>query len=203
MRAAENIRSVGELAIDFMGFIFYPPSPRFIGNGLLPMDALKNLPASIRKTGVFVSENRNTLCHYVEKQALEVIQLHGNETPEDCSVLKTEFPSVDIIKAFSVSEPADFEHTKEYTSVCDYFLFDTKTPLYGGSGKRFDWKVLENYQGKTPFFLSGGISSDDVAKIKKLQHPSFYGVDLNSRFEVTAGIKNINLLRIFIETLKS
>ena len=203
MRDAENIRKAGELAIDFMGFIFYPPSPRFAGNGLLSAEALKNLPSAIRKTGVFVSENINTLFIYVEKYALDVVQLHGNETPEYCCSIKEKYPSVNIIKSFSVSEPADFNHTKKYEPICDYFLFDTKTSLHGGSGQQFDWKIIENYRGKTPFFLSGGISANDAGKIKELQHPSFYGIDLNSRFEITAGIKNSNLLQTFIKTLKT
>jgi len=202
MRDAENIRRVGELAIDFMGFIFYPSSPRFAGKDLLSPEALEKLPASVRKTGVFVSENLDTLFRYVEKQGLDVVQLHGNEMPEYCYILKEKYPAIDIIKAFPVSESSDFDRTKEYTTVCDYFLFDTKTSLYGGSGKQFDWKIIEDYQVKTPFFLSGGISTDDAEKIKGIRHSLFYGVDLNSRFELAAGIKDVDLLQTFIKTIK-
>jgi phosphoribosylanthranilate isomerase len=128
--------------------------------------------------------------------------LHGNETPEQVSVLKEKFPQIAVIKAFSIAIPDDFDRTKDYTSVCDFFLFDTKTPQYGGSGKSFDWKMIEACQEKTPFFLSGGISAEDADKIREIQHPALYGVDLNSRFELSAGIKNVDLLRTFIETLK-
>jgi len=202
MRDAGNIRRVGELAVDFMGFIFYPPSSRFAGNGLLLPEALGNLPATVRKTGVFVSESLDTLFHYVEKYGLDIVQLHGEETPEYCCALKEKYPAVGIIKAFSISEPTDFDRTKEYVTVCDYFLFDTKTALRGGSGKQFDWKIVEDYKGKTPFFLSGGISADDVEKIKDLKHPTFFGIDLNSRFEIAAGIKDIDLLQTFIKAIK-
>ena len=203
MRDVENIRKAGELAIDYMGFIFYPPSPRFAGDSLLPPEALENLPPTIRKTGVFVSENINTLFNYVEKYALDVVQLHGKEAPEYCHTIKEKYPLINIIKGFPISVPADFDCTTGYETVCDFFLFDTKTPLYGGSGQQFDWKISESYQGKTPFFLSGGLSANDAEKIKELQHPALYGIDLNSRFEIRAGIKNIDLLQTFIKTVKT
>jgi phosphoribosylanthranilate isomerase len=203
MCEAENIRRVGELPVDFMGFIFYPASPRFAGNGRLQPETLKNLPPHIRKTGVFVSEAPDTVAGYVEQYALDAVQLHGSETPAYCRAVKEKFPGIAVIKAFPVSEPADLDRTKDYTAVCDYFLFDTKTPQHGGSGKQFKWKILEIYPVKTPFFLSGGISPDDADRIKAISHPLCCGVDVNSRFETAPGIKNIDLLRTFITTLKS
>ncbi|GHV57432.1 N-(5'-phosphoribosyl)anthranilate isomerase [Bacteroidia bacterium] len=200
---AENIRRVGMLAIDFMGFIFYQKSPRFAGNGLLPPEALWELPANVCKTGVFVSESLDVAGSYVAKYKLNAIQLHGKETPEYIGLLKENFPEILIIKAFPVSDSSDFLLTKAYEAVCDYFLFDTRTLQYGGSGKQFDWTLIEAYRGKTPFFLSGGISVEDAVRIKQIQHPALYGVDLNSRFELSAGIKDLNLLQQFIETLKT
>jgi phosphoribosylanthranilate isomerase len=200
MREAENIRKIGSLPIDYMGFIFYPPSPRFVGNE--PLEALKNLPPTVRKTGVFVSESMDIMSGFVEKCALEALQLHGREAPDDCFRLKKRFPDLLLIKAFPIATPADFLITQSYTGVCDYFLFDAQTPQYGGSGRPFDWSVLAAYSGATPFFLSGGIGATDAASIQALQHPMLYGVDLNSRFEIRTGIKDVDLLFTFINTLK-
>jgi phosphoribosylanthranilate isomerase len=200
---AENIRRIGELPVDFMGFIFYPRSPRFAGNWLLQPKALKNLSPAIRKTGVWVSESPDTLYALVEKYALDVVQLHGNETPEYCCRVKEKLSGRALIKAFSVASPEDFIRTGEYETVCDYFLFDTKTPQHGGSGQQFDWKIIDAYRGQTPFFLSGGIAADDAGRIKELRHPALCGVDVNSRFELSPGVKNRDLLRTFITTLKT
>ncbi|MDR2682857.1 MAG: phosphoribosylanthranilate isomerase [Dysgonamonadaceae bacterium] len=199
---AENIRRAGELPIDFMGFIFYPPSPRFAGNGRLQPEALKDLPPAIRKTGVYVSEAPDSLFALTEKYAWDAIQLHGNETPEYCGMVKEKFPGITLIKAFPVATADDFSRTLAYETVCDFFLFDSKTAQYGGSGRMFDWKLIDGYPGQTPFFLSGGIAPDDAGRIRPIGHPLLYGVDLNSRFETAPGIKNIRLLQTFIETLK-
>jgi phosphoribosylanthranilate isomerase len=199
---AENVRQVGKLSVDLMGFVFYPPSPRFAGNDRLLPEALRDLPPTVRRAGVFVSELPDVVADRVEACSLDVIQLHGRETPEYCRRMKERFPSKSIIKAFPIAQPDDFTQTRRYEAACDYLLFDTKTKQYGGSGKQFDWKVIDAYRGRTPFFLSGGISVDDAERIKAIRHPSFYGVDLNSRFELSPGIKNTDLLRIFIETLR-
>jgi phosphoribosylanthranilate isomerase len=201
MRDPENIRQVGELPIQFMGFIFYPPSPRFADSDALWL-ALKELPPRIRKTGVFVSELLETVLRLAEKYALDAIQLHGKETPEDCFRLKTALPDRKLIKAFPVSTADDLAATEAYATVCDYFLFDTKTSLRGGSGRQFDWQILESFQGKTPFFLSGGLSPNDADRINAWRHPSLCGIDLNSRFEIRPGIKNVELLRTFINTIE-
>jgi phosphoribosylanthranilate isomerase len=198
MREPDNIRRVGELPIDYMGFIFYPKSPRYAGN-LAP--EIPQLPANIRKTGVFVSESVENISAVVDEWGLNVVQLHGHESPEDCRRLKAAHPALEIIKAFSVAEAADFAPTVAYESLCDYFLFDTKTPHYGGSGRAFDWKLLEAYRGQTPFFLSGGISAGDAEAIRNIRHPLFYGLDLNSRFERTAGEKDVEKLQQFLKEM--
>lgn len=201
MKNRKNIQNAGKLPVDFMGFIFYPPSPRFAGN-VLTADDLSSLPAHIRKVGVFVSVSAEILSAYLEAYPLDWVQLHGAETPEFCRTLKKDRPQTGIIKAFPVSEVSDFNQMKEYEEGCDYFLFDTKTEKYGGSGKKFDWSLLNGYSGKTPFFLSGGISPSDAEKIKQISHSSFYGVDLNSKFETKTGIKDLNLLQTFINDLQ-
>jgi phosphoribosylanthranilate isomerase len=201
MREAGNILRVGAMAIDYLGFVFYPPSPRYAGN-MLSANALRSLPAHIRKTGVFVSESMDTLSVCVERYGLDAIQLHGRETPDDCRRLRERFLQKEIIKAFSIAGPDDFLLTEDYATVCDYFLFDTRTPHYGGSGRPFDWNLLKTYRGATPFFLSGGIAVSDAERMAGLQHPALFGVDLNSRFESAPGVKDTDLLQTFIHTLK-
>jgi phosphoribosylanthranilate isomerase len=129
-----------------------------------------------------------------------MVQLHGNEPIALCTQLKQQ--GIPVIKAFSISSPADFLDTKEYVDVCDYFLFDTKTPQYGGSGLKFDWQILQAYTYHVPFFLSGGIALSDVEEIKKIAHPQLVAIDVNSRFETSPATKNINQLQQFIQEIK-
>lgn len=200
MKNPDNIEALSKLPIDFMGLIFYPKSPRYMG-GLKP-EYLDVLPPSIARVGVFVNEDIDTLIKQVKTYKLNFVQLHGNESVNYCKEVKTRQNDLHIIKAFNVADAADFERTEDYKSVCDYFLFDTKTPQYGGSGQKFDWTILDAYKGETPFFLSGGITVDDVQAIKKIKHPSLYALDLNSKFELEPGIKNIELIQQFIKTLR-
>jgi phosphoribosylanthranilate isomerase len=202
MNHPENIKQTGSLPVDYMGFIFYPPSPRFAGNGILNSTIMNDLSPRIKRVGVFVSEAIPVLLSTIKRYPLDVVQLHGAETPDYCRTVKENCPALKIIKAFNLSEAADFDAAKEYEAVCDFFLFDTKTAKHGGSGEKFDWKIIECYQGKTPFFLSGGISADDADAIKNIHHPRLYGIDLNSRFEIRPGIKDVNLLQTFIKNLK-
>ena len=130
---------------------------------------------------------------------LDLVQLHGSESVDFCMELNKTMP---IIKAFSISQVSDLEQTEAYKNACDYFLFDTKTPQYGGSGQKFDWKILNENKGDISFFLSGGISIEDIDKIKKMKHPKLYGLDLNSKFESEEGLKDIELLKQFIKELK-
>jgi len=197
LKNPENIKAVAALSPDYMGFICYGLSPRFISD--LKPETLIELPATVYKTAVFVNEdieNVNTLINIFKFNA---IQLHGDESPEYCNELKSK---VQVLKAFGLNANFDFERLKPYANSADFFLFDTKTDIYGGSGKTFDWSILDKYQLDVPFFLSGGISLDNLEEIKKINHPQFYGVDLNSRFETEPGIKDIEKLEKAFNIIK-
>jgi phosphoribosylanthranilate isomerase len=194
MKFPENIRAVAELRPDFMGFIFYPKSPRYAEPLNVPV--LHELPTEISKIGVFVNEKLDQILATVYKYRLNGVQLHGSEMVKICDQLHD--AGLLVIKAFPVAEAYNFKVMKRYEKSCDYFLFDAQTPIYGGAGQKFDWQLLENYKEKTPFLLSGGISIEDLEDINKIQHPAFAGVDLNSRFEISPGLKNVELLSDFI-----
>lgn len=198
MKYPENIRDVASLNPDFMGFIFYPKSPRFAEN--LDLSALSALPKTIKKVGVFVNENLENILTYIHKYDLDAVQLHGSENKKLCRAIKEEAKTL-VIKVFSIMGAHNLKVTKNYEEVADLFLFDTKTDLYGGSGQKFNWNILHEYHGEKDFLLSGGIGLDDVNVIRKLEHPRMIGVDLNSRFEIQPGLKNVDLLREFIEEL--
>ena len=197
MKNPENILAVAGLHPDFIGFIFYPKSPRYA----MPLDenVLKALPKEILKIGVFVNESLENILTISYKYKLDGVQLHGTELVEMCNKLKS--IGYVVIKAFPIAEAYNFKVTKSYQGACDYFLFDTKTDAFGGSGLKFNWKILDEYIGETPFLLSGGINVDDVEAIQKIDHPKFAGVDLNSQFEVNPGFKDVKLLKEFIKTL--
>jgi phosphoribosylanthranilate isomerase len=131
---------------------------------------------------------------------LDVAQLHGNESPQYCSQIKDS--GITVFKAFSVDESFDFATLKAYSGVCDYFLFDTKGRLPGGTGQKFNWQLLENYRGDVPFFLSGGIDPDDVDAIRDFQHPQLFGIDINSCFEISPGIKDAGKVNKFIDEIR-
>ena len=194
MKHPDNIDNLDKLPIDFVGMIFYEKSPRHIDN--LNPEEIKTKGKEL--VGVFVNAPETEIMQMVNKYNLDIVQLHGNESPEFCKKLNETIP---VIKAFSIADASDFEQTKDYEGLWGYFLFDTKTPQYGGSGQKFDWQILEEYKGNTPFLLSGGISVDDAEAIKKITHLRFVGIDLNSRFETKPGLKDINLLQQFIKTL--
>lgn len=199
MKNPRNIEELSFLSIDYMGLIFYPKSPRYAA-GLNP-EALNVLSDNTKRVGVFVNEKVAPLFSTIEKYSLDTVQLHGNETPEYCEDLIETFPEITLIKTFSLSEISDLKKTEDYEEVCDFFLFDTKTSQYGGSGQKFNWEILNSYQGEIPFFLSGGISTGDIENIKKIQHPQLYGLDLNSKFEWEPGLKNIKKVTNFIKKL--
>lgn len=209
MKFPDNIKQLTELPIDYIGLILYPGSPRyFLGEDdrITPderREALFSVPSHIEKVGVTVNEEPMNVFFYAKHMKLDCVQLHGNESPHDCELIKRPLPGLNVIKAFNVSSAADFEQTKRYEGIADYFLFDTKTPQHGGSGEKFDWNILNEYKGNTPFFLSGGISLEDGERIKKIQHPLLHGVDLNSRFETEPGLKDIKLLEQFIKQLRN
>lgn len=198
MKDPENILALSSLPVDYIGFIFYPGSSRFFSGKKFSF-RLKN---GIKKTGVFVNENPDKIEKIVESFQLDTIQLHGTEKPETCQLLK-ERTQKEIVKAFGISEKEDFEKTKEYEPVCDFFLFDTKTEKYGGSGEKYNWKIIKDYKGQTPFFLSGGIGPEDVANLKRIDHPLLYAIDINSKFEISPGLKDIHKIKQFIKDLES
>ncbi|PQL91980.1 phosphoribosylanthranilate isomerase [Apibacter adventoris] len=201
MKNPNNIEELSSLSINYMGFIFYPKSPRYIA-GLKP-EILNILSDSTKRVGVFVNEKVASLFKTIEKYGLDAVQLHGNETLQYCEDLIETFPEITIIKALSISDIKDIEKTDEYEEVCDYFLFDTKTSQYGGSGQKFNWEILNSYKGNKPFFLSGGISMEDIEEIKNIQHPNLYGLDLNSKFESEPGLKDLYLVKKFIKKIKN
>ena len=198
MKYPSNIGDVAALQPNFMGFIFYPKSPRFAE----PLDiaTLTALPKTIKKIGVFVNENLENILTIASKYDLDGVQLHGTELVDMCKKLRK--AGYLVLKAFPIAEAYNFKVTKAYEGTCDYFLFDTKTDAYGGSGMKFNWRMLDEYVGETPFLLSGGIAADDAEAILKIDHPRLAGIDLNSKFEVSPGLKNVELLKGFIQQLR-
>jgi phosphoribosylanthranilate isomerase len=193
MKFSENIEQVSGLYPDYMGFIFYEKSKRNF-EGVIP-----KLPKSIKKTGVFVNEYPEIVISLVEEYQLEAIQLHGDETVTYIKQLKTYLPSIEIIKVFGVKDEFNFDVLTPFLPLVDYFLFDTKGKERGGNGVQFDWSVLEAYPYEKPFFLSGGIGLKDVLAIQKIidSNVPIYALDINSKFEIEPGLKNINEVKTF------
>lgn len=199
MREADNIRQVEALGIDWLGFIFWPKSSRFVH------ERPAYLPANAKRVGVFVDADIEVVRETAAAYCLDIIQLHGKESPSYIKQLRSlcsDHVAV-IVKAFNIATPEDLIQTEPYEGITDYFLFDTKAKMVGGNGTQFDWTVLNDYQGNTPFILSGGIGPDDAEKVKAFHHPMLAGIDLNSRFETVPAHKDVNLLRTFIETIKN
>jgi phosphoribosylanthranilate isomerase len=192
MRDAENIRQLEALGIDWMGMIFWPKSKRYVSTPPV------YLPQHVRKVGVFVDASLDAIRQHVEDYHLDIVQLHGQESPETLKALKP----LKLIKAFNIATPEDLQKTVAYEGLADYFLFDTKGKSVGGNGEKFDWSVLDSYQGETPFLLSGGIGSEDAQDIKSFHHPKCIGIDLNSRFETEPGLKDITKLKQFLEAIR-
>lgn len=209
MNQPGNMIQVAELQPDYMGFIFYDKSPRYFD------EELPELPAEIKKTGVFVNASIKEILQKVSKYNLNAVQLHGDESAGFCKDLKTELQQLgntpEMIKVFSVGENFDFQEIKPYEGIVDYFLFDTKTELRGGSGKDFDWKILKEYPSNTPFFLSGGIGPEHGSAIAELKDhflrigkPALlYAVDVNSKFELKPGLKKLKELKDFKTQINS
>ena len=195
MREAENIREVEALGIDWLGLIFWPHSSRYVS------ECPDYLPRQAKRVGVFVDEDTETIKQVADDYALDIIQLHGHESPEQISHLSPLRSHLSIIKAFSIATASDLNQVKDYEGLVDYFLFDTKGPSVGGNGVQFDWQVLTDYHGHTPFLLSGGIGPEDAERIRAFHHPQCIGIDLNSRFEQSPGLKDINKLKTFIQSL--
>ncbi len=197
LREQGNIEAVAALAPDYMGFICYSKSPSFIAN--LDANSLKDLPVPIKKTAVFVNENAAIINDLIDRYNFDVIQLHGDESADFAESFRDK---VTVIKAFGLDENFDFEILNEFSDSVDYFLFDTKTDKHGGSGTTFDWTLLDNYKLDIPFFLSGGLSLDNLETVRSINHPQFYGVDLNSKFETEPGLKDITKLKKAFDILR-
>jgi phosphoribosylanthranilate isomerase len=191
-----RMHQLAAMPVDMLGFIFYPKSPRYVVGKIDPVEIAK-LPQHSDRVGVFVNAEIDEIHEMVESFFLTAIQLHGTESTELCRQLKAE--GYTLLKAFNISKENDY---KAYAPHCDYFLFDTPSTLHGGTGQKFDWALLENYKGTTPFLLSGGIGPDDAEALKSINHQQFAGIDVNSMFEVEPGIKNILLLEAFLNALK-
>ena len=196
MREAENIREVEALGIDMMGFIFWPKSSRYVSQ------RPDYLPTKCKRVGVFVDEAPEQVKRLADDYGLDYIQLHGHETPEVISYLRTPaLPHPRILKAFNISTAEDLLQTQPYEGLVDGFLFDAKGKSVGGNGEKFNWDVLDAYQGNTPFLLSGGIGPDDAERVNAFYHPKCIGIDLNSRFELAPGLKDVNALRRFVNDI--
>ena len=200
MKYPDNISALSDIKPDYMGFIFYPPSKRFIGLDFQKSD-LNVIDKEINKTAVFVNAHLHEVVEFGNLYGFKFIQLHGSETPEFCEQLREQ--GFKIIKAFGIDEDFDFKTIESYVNSVDFFLFDTKTKEYGGSGQVFNWQVLDNYHLEKPFLLSGGLSLDNLASIKKIENPYFYGVDLNSKFEIEPGLKDIEKLELAFKILRN
>jgi len=202
MKYEDNVEALRLVQPDFMGFNFYKKSKRYVDKANFLLDKkLFVKDKAIKKVGIFVNESIEEIIRIAQQFQLDVIQLHGNEQSDFCKKVKKHFS---VAKAFGVSisdKQFNFEQTKAYQAHCDYFLFDTKTKQYGGSGKKFNWKILNNYKGNTPFFVAGGISLQDVDDLRLIKHPQFFGVDINSGFEIEPGLKNIEEIKKFKQQL--
>lgn len=200
MKYLANIKALAELEPDFMGFIFYPPSQRFIGVEFERND-VANLQPDIQRTAVFVNAHLHEVIEFSNLYGMKTIQLHGQESPEFCGKLKAK--GFKVIKAFGVEESFDFNTLNAFVEQVDFFLFDTKTSTHGGSGLTFDWRVLQKYNIEKPFLLSGGLGPDNLAEVLKIKHKNFYGVDLNSKFEIEPALKDIEKLEKAFELIRA
>ena len=232
MRDAQNIREVSQLGVDMIGMIFYPKSLRYVEMqsshaGIIPdyakgdigasdssKDSSSNSSASVStsakspaRVGVFVDDMVQNIVTRVVNYHLDYVQLHGNEPREMCENLRLTLesdirPGIKIIEAISVSDASDIQKYKEYVGAVDLFLFDTKCKTVGGSGQQFDWQVLEQYDGEIPFLLSGGIGPEDASRLHAFHHPKCIGIDLNSRFEIEPGVKDVEKLKGFLNAMQ-
>jgi phosphoribosylanthranilate isomerase len=198
LTSRQNIEAVLSLRPDFIGLIFYAASPRYIGTDTALATWLRSLQG-VAKVGVFVNENAQNIQDTITTYGLGYVQLHGVETPEFCADIQAIAP---VIKAFPMHADFEIAQIDAYADVCSYFLFDTPAAGYGGSGRSFDWSQLEHITLPLPFLLSGGIGPGDAGKVNAFRHPAFGGVDLNSRFELSPGIKNYEHLKTFIHEVR-
>ena len=192
-----NIAEIALLKPDFMGFIFYEPSPRFVER--LDSRALDLLSAQTKRVGVFVNAPERYVREMARKYKLDCVQLHGNESPEMCRSLRDDFM---VAKAFGIIDSRDMAQSERYEGMCDLYVFDAKTSAYGGSGCGFDHSLLQAYRGATPYLLGGGISQDYAPGPQVIGDMLCAGFDINSRFETAPGIKDVAAVDRFIESVR-
>jgi len=195
MRDPDNIRALSACGIDYMGFIFYPRSPRFVD--AVPPVAM---PPSVKKTGVFVNERESAVRQRIG-EGLDAVQLHGSEPPEFCRAIRE--TRAEVIKAFGIHRDFDWGIPALYIDAADYFLFDTAGSRHGGTGKTFDWLILREYPLDKPYFLSGGLDEENIPQALEIQDPRLAGLDLNSRFEIRPGLKDIEKLKKTLKTIEN
>jgi len=199
MKYPENIQAVANLNPNYLGFIFHEKSPRYAAN-TLDANQLSALSGNIQKVGVFVNEEFQTIEQNCNDFHIKTVQLHGDESSNFCEKLKDS--GFTVVKAFGINKNFDFNILNQYVAYCDFFLFDTKTDEHGGSGKKFKWDLLNQYHLELPYFLSGGISPDDLNEIKNIKNENLYAIDVNSRFEIEAGLKDVTMLNLLINRIK-
>lgn len=195
MRLASNIKDLGALDIDFMGFIFYNKSSRNVEE--LP---IIHIPERIQRVGVFVNASIAKIEQKAAKFHLDYIQLHGDESPEFCEELQQK--GYTLFKAFAVDDNFDFKILEAYENGCAYFLLDAKGSSYGGNGIQFDWAILDQYTSQKPFFLSGGIDLNSIQSVLNLELPQLYGIDVNSKFELSPALKDISKIKKLVKKIK-
>jgi phosphoribosylanthranilate isomerase len=200
LKYPDNLLDVVDLKPDYIGFIFYENSRRFISKKV-NYKILEQIPGSIKRIGVFVNEDIEVLEMIVNLYELDFVQLHGDESPSYCNEVANK--GIRVIKAFSIGTKSDFKEVQNYVSASEFFLFDTKGELRGGNGSKFNWELLTEYDLEIPFLLSGGIGLDDIESINKLSHDMLLAVDINSRFELESGVKDIQKLKKFINKVQS
>jgi len=198
MRDYRNIQELGLIGPDFMGFIFYKKSQRFVGNNFDPSNL--KLPESIEKVGVFVNASKDYILDMVNRLSLDFVQLHGGESSHDCQSIKER--GIGVIKVLSVDDELPTALIEEFEPHVDYFLFDTKTPTHGGSGLKFDWDILRGYSSPIPYFLSGGIRAEDINEIGRMNLPGLFAIDVNSGVEIKPGLKDLNKVKVIADVLK-
>ena len=199
LTGVENATRVWDGGADYLGFIAYPASKRYVGDD--PGALFNALSGKMRKIGVFVNDKPEKVKAWVKRFGLYGVQLHGEEDPDTCNMISE--TGAKVIKAFRPGPGFDFSRIDDYRGACDYILFDTPTTHYGGSGLKFQWNMLGDYGSGIPFFLSGGIGPGDIPLIRRLKHESLYAIDINSRFEILPGLKDTGLTDTFIKEIKN
>lgn len=204
MTSTDQVLQLDEMGVEFAGFIFYPKSPRYVYR-FMPRPEIKKIRGrSINKVGVFVNAPVEEVLQTVDDCGLYLVQLHGDETPKYCEKIAN---YVTVVKAFRLRENDNIPwKVKDYQDIADMFLFDTEGAGYGGTGRKFDWNLLKGLNINKPFFLSGGIEPEDIQKLDNFSKEpvarDLFSIDVNSRFETSPGIKDMEKLKTFIEAVK-